>query len=377
MAFRFPFSMPAGRLDWLRASVGALAGLLVTGVVTRAWLGPAEGLPLIVAPMGASAVLLFAVPASPLAQPWSMLGGNILSALVGIGCAMLIPDKVWAAAAAVSLAIAAMNLCRCLHPPGGAMALTAVIGGPAVAAAGWSFALVPVGLNCVLMLAMAWAFNNSTRQRYPHRPLPRPANPHGTADPPPQERAGYSVADIDAVLARHDELLDVSREDLDALFREVEARAHRRLHGEIRCADIMSRDLVLARAGEGVGQARDRLLKHRLAAMPVVDADGVVLGLVGHAELLAGAGRQVEEVMEKAPLMAAPETPVDELLPALSGGFHHHALVADGAGRLVGVVSQTDLLAALWRGHVAEQLASAEPSSEGPLSGVAERKQAH
>lgn len=367
---KFSFPMPAGRLDWLRASVGALAGLLVTGVVSRAWLGSAEGLPMIVAPMGASAVLLFAVPASPLAQPWSMAGGNILSALVGIACAMLIPDKLWAAAFAVALAIGAMNLCRCLHPPGGAMALTAVVGGPAVAAAGWSFALMPVALNCAILLSMAWLFNNSTRQRYPHRAAPRPGNPHGTADPPPQDRSGYSVADIDAVLARHDELLDVSREDLDALFREVEARAHRRLHGEIRCSHIMSRDLVVALAGEGVGQARDRLLKHRLSAMPVVDADGRVLGLVGHAELLAGAGRQVEDVMDAGPLLASPDTPIDELLPSLSSGHHHQALVADGAGRLAGVISQTDLLAALWRGHVAEQVASAEmrdrPASRTP-----------
>jgi len=73
--------------------------------------------------MGASSVLLFAVPASPLAQPWSIVGGNFVSALVGIGCAHWIPDPALAATLAVGLAIIAMFQLRCLHPPGGAMGM--------------------------------------------------------------------------------------------------------------------------------------------------------------------------------------------------------------------------------------------------------------
>ncbi|OHT18271.1 HPP family protein [Edaphosphingomonas haloaromaticamans] len=354
-----PVWSPLGRLGWLRACLGALIGILVTGTVCRLWLGADSALPILIAPMGASAVLLFAVPASPLAQPWSVIGGNVISALMGVAAARLLHDPVPAAGLGVAAAIGAMSLARCLHPPGGAVALTAVIGGPAIWAAGWSFALVPVGLNSAILLAIAWAFNNATRHRYPHRVAPPSRNTHGTADPPPQERVGYTAADIDVVLARYDELLDVNRDDLDALFRQVEAQAHRRLHGEIVCRRIMSRDVVQARPGEGVGQARDRLLERRLAAMPVVDEDGRVTGIVGHAELLAGAGRTVSEVMARDLCLVAPETPIDELLPALSGGLHHMAIVADGDGRLIGLISQTDLLAALWRGHVAERVAGA------------------
>ena len=162
------------------------------------------------------------------------------------------------------------------------------------------------------------------------------------------------------MLARYDELLDVSRDDLDALFRQVEAQAHRRLHGEIRCEKIMSRDIIRAAPEEGVGQARDRLLARRIGAMPVIDRDGRVVGLVGHAELLAGAGRTVGAVMATSPCLASLDAPIDELLPILSGGLVHEAIIADGEGRLAGMITQTDLLAALWRGHVAEQVAAAD-----------------
>ncbi|PWR22437.1 HPP family protein [Zavarzinia compransoris] len=336
---------------------------MLTTLVTHLWreklgVGPAA-LPLLVAPMGASAVLLFAVPASPLAQPWSIVGGNVLSALAGIACRLLIGDPTYAGAVAVAAAIAVMSLARCLHPPGGASALTAVIGGPEIAAAGWSFALLPVGLNALVLLAVGWAFNNLTKHWYPHRAPPLAPNPHETADPPPQDRVGVTPADLDAVLARYDELLDVSRDDLASLFAQVELQAERRLHGAIRCARIMSRDVIRAGPEEGVGQARDRLLARRLAAMPVIAADGGILGLVGHAELLAGAGRRVGEVMRREIVVVAPDAPIVDLLPVLSGGVHHEVLVAGADGRLAGMITQTDLIAALWRGHVAEQAARA------------------
>ncbi len=349
---------PVGRLDGFRAAVGSLLGIFLSGFVGFLWLGTADGLPFILAPMGASAVLLFAVPASPLAQPWSVIGGNGISALVGVACLKLVPDPLLAAPLAVALAIGAMSLARCLHPPGGAMALTAVIGGPAIADAGFSFVLVPVAINSMVLLAAAWLFNNATHHRYPHRIVPPVSLPHGTSDPLPQDRVGFTTADLDAVLAQYDELLDVSLEDLEALFRQVEARAHRRLHRNVSCADIMSRDMITATPGEGVGQARDRMLERGLSAMPVVDDAGMALGLVTHAQLLAGQGRHVGDVMRRDVCSVAPDQPIDELLPALSGGLHHDALILDPAGQLVGFITQTDLLAALWRSHVAEQVAS-------------------
>ncbi|MGV3482339.1 MAG: HPP family protein [Sphingobium sp.] len=210
--------------DRLFACVGALMGIGLTGLVCT-WLGAGDqALPLLVAPIGASAVLLFAVPASPLAQPWSVVGGNIVSALVGITVAWLIPDRVIAAGLAVSLAILAMSLLRCLHPPGGAAALTAVIGGPAVAAAGYGFAFMPVGLNSALLVGLGWLFHRFSGHSYPHRPVPVASAPAPVSVAP-----GLSIEDIDLALKELGETFDVSREDLDALFRKAEANAAARL----------------------------------------------------------------------------------------------------------------------------------------------------
>src|SRR3954468_6919676 len=111
----------------LRAVCGAAIGLFVTAVLCRWLAGPLGSAVWLIAPLGASAVLVFAVPASPLAQPWSVIGGNTLSAVVGIACARWIGDPALAASIAVAGAIALMLVTRSLHPPGGAMALFAVL----------------------------------------------------------------------------------------------------------------------------------------------------------------------------------------------------------------------------------------------------------
>jgi CBS domain-containing membrane protein len=109
--------------------------------------------------MGAAAVLLFAVEKSPLAKPWNVIGGNVLSAFVGVTAAALVPNLVLASAVACAGAIIVMMLLRCVHPPGGAVAMTAVLGGPSIQSAGYGFVLWPVGINCVLLLLMAIMFN--------------------------------------------------------------------------------------------------------------------------------------------------------------------------------------------------------------------------
>ena len=107
-------------------------GLLGIALVywTSALLAPGGASTLVVASMGASAVLLFAVPHGPLSQPWALIGGHMVSAFIGVSCATLVPDTITAAALAVGLAIGAMHLLRCIHPPGGATALAAVVSGP-------------------------------------------------------------------------------------------------------------------------------------------------------------------------------------------------------------------------------------------------------
>ena len=151
----------AGLTDKVFIGLGALVGLLLTAVVGKLALGASRELPLLIAPLGASAVLLFAAPESPLARPWNMIGGNILSAFIGVASGLLIADPVFAAPIACGTAITLMMIAGCLHPPGGAVALTAVIGGPSIQAAGFGFALWPVGISTLLLLATALVFNHA------------------------------------------------------------------------------------------------------------------------------------------------------------------------------------------------------------------------
>ncbi len=199
------------------ACLGAAIGIALTALL-GALLVKGTDLPLIVAPLGASAVLVFAVPASPLAQPWPVIGGNTISALVGVAVYRLVPDVALAAGLAAGAAILVMSLARCLHPPGGAAALTAVIGGPAVHAGGVSFALLPVALNSVTLVAAGLLFHRVTRRSYPHRAAAPVA-------------AGLHAADIDAALADLHETFDIAPADLDALLTRAEWHAARRRAG--------------------------------------------------------------------------------------------------------------------------------------------------
>src|ERR1700716_509184 len=155
-----PTSGSTDRFERMRACAGALFGLVLAGLCSFLMQGQTPDAVWLIAPMGASAVLLFAVPASPLAQPWAIMGGNVVAANIGGTCAKLIEAAWLPAAIAGSLAIAAMFALRCLHPPSGAVALTAVLGGPAVHALGYGFVIFPVALNSLLLLLTALFFNN-------------------------------------------------------------------------------------------------------------------------------------------------------------------------------------------------------------------------
>ncbi|AOX21303.1 hypothetical protein A0U90_08580 [Kozakia baliensis] len=175
----------------------------------------------IVAPMGASAVLVFAVPASPLATPRAVILGNALSAAIGVLVSILVPTLPLACALAVALAIGGMFVSRSLHPPGGASALTAVLAQPA--AHGWvsavAFPFLPVGLNAVFLVLAGVLFHRVTGHTYPH--IARlPIVPDRTGH--------FRREDIQVALGQLSDRLDVSLADLEELFVLTEQAAERR-----------------------------------------------------------------------------------------------------------------------------------------------------
>lgn len=368
------------RHERMRSVAGALLGLLLTAGLSMLMLGTAT-LPLaLVAPMGASAVLLFCVPASPLAQPWSVIGGNTISALVGVACAKAIGNPLLAAPLAGSLAILVMFLLRCLHPPSGAVALTTVLGGPAVHAAGFGFAFVPVCLNSTLIVLVALLFNNLTGRRYPHTQQSMLQNVHATRDPVPTARLGFTKEDLDAALARYGQVLDISRDDLEAILLETEVQAYGRRFGVITCGAIMSKDAVTVRAGMPLAEAWRLLRRHGLHALPVLDKAGRVVGMVGQNDFLHHAGLddyqtlgerlrglfvhllgmrgdrpgKVVEIMQRHVKTVGVDEPIAELVPLMSNQGLHHIPVVDRHGVFAGVVSQSDMLAAMYESRLTQ-----------------------
>jgi len=212
--------------DRLVSALGAVLGIVATGLLVGGLARAGTHMPLLIAPLGAAAVLLFAVPASPMAQPWPVLAGNTVSAIAGVSVARIGADPIVASGLAVGVAIAAMALLRCLHPPGGAVALTAVLGGPVIEASGYGFVLAPVMVDTILLLAIAWSFHRFSGHSYPH---------HAThiADPPLPLPGDFTREDLRRALADYPDLLDVAFEDMEEVLLAAEHHATVR-RGQVR-----------------------------------------------------------------------------------------------------------------------------------------------
>ncbi|MBB3178930.1 HPP family protein [Variovorax sp. Sphag1AA] len=356
-----PGPTSANAQERLRATIGAGVGLLFTALICH-WVGISSSVPWLIAPIGASAVLVFALPGSPLAQPWPVIGGNTIAALVGIACVNWLPDGVWLDAFATALAIGVMFSLRCLHPPGGAAALLIVL----THTTQFSFAFFPTMVNSVLLVLAGVIYNSLTGRRYPHvqiAPKPSPAD------------SRLSSIDIDAVLARYNQVLDISRDDLESLIRQTEVESwHRRL-GTVHCADLMSRDLASVEFGTPLQEAWALMHERRIKALPVVDRSRRVVGIITQADffrhidlqhhegiggrlrdfiratrtVMSSKPEVVGQIMTRQVRVASADRPLAELVPLFSEGGHHHIPIIDADKRLVGMITQSDFVRALYR----------------------------
>jgi CBS domain-containing membrane protein len=370
----FPDTIKIDRRERARSLLGAVIGIFFTGLLSQYLIGTDSTLPWIAAPLGASAVLLFAVPASPLAQPWPVIGGNVLSALIGVACSKLIGYPVAAASLAVGVAIMVMFALRCAHPPGGAIALGAALGGPAIAQYGYGFALSPIALNSFILLFLAIGYNKLCGRRYPHF-APDHSNLHKTTDVPPSDRLGVTPADLDAALRQYNEVLDISRDDLEEILVRTEMHAYQRRFGDVTCGDIMSRDVLKVEFGTELQPAWRLLREHKIKALPVVNRFNRVIGIVTQFDFLKhrdldmidGFSERLRQFLRRSPYVhsekpevvgqimttrvhtALVDQPIASVIPLFSDSGLHHLPIVDANERLVGILTQSDLVAALYR----------------------------
>lgn len=221
--FLHDFLPDRAHVPWRERLVSAFGALLaiVATVGLSAWWLPAPFY--VIAAIGASSVLIFALPASPLAQPWAVFGGYVVSAAVGVLVAQAVPWAPAAAGLAVGGAIVAMLSLRCLHAPAGAVALYAVIGGETIRGLGYSYVLTPVAANAAMLVVAGLAYNNLV----PGRHYPRP-HPERVERPPEIPEAptlsGFSHEELAAILEEYGHPLEIGGEELDELLAIAERR---------------------------------------------------------------------------------------------------------------------------------------------------------
>lgn len=354
-----PGSVRIGYAEALRISVGITLGLLVTGGLSRWWSQDISHTMWMVSSLGASAVLLFGIPASPMAQPWPVLVGTVLSALVGAGAQALIADTVVACAMAVGLSFMLMVPLRCMHPPGAGFAAYVVL----EHINGVTLVVFPILFNIAVLLLCAVFYNALTGRRYPH--------PQHSFKRDPGNEAGrlFAAQDLDAALGHYKQVLDISRADLEGLLHIAGRSAFNRNFGNLRCLDIMSQPVFAVEPGVPQKEAWALMRQEQVKALPVVDADGVVLGMVAISDFVRQArqdavegfgqrirnlvrGRsahsaKVQEIMDAASPVAKAQSLLVDLVPLFSAGGCHHLPVVDDANKLVGIVTQTDLIKTL------------------------------
>ena len=365
---RFPYfgqdQTNVSQQERYRAAGGAFIGLLFTMLVGRYLGGLAGESDWTMASLGASALLIFVLPSSPMAQPWAVIGGNVISAVIGIACVNLLDNPMLTAPVAVGLSILCMFVLRCLHPPAAAVAMITSLG----SIGSFQYALFPVLTDSVLLIVVGVIYNNLTGKSYPYfwRPMPIAS----------QVEASHSK-EIDAVLSRYNQVIDINRTDLAGLIGQVEMRAYEYKLKGMSCAEIMTADVRHLDVNTSLDAAWKTLRDNHIKALPVIDRNRRVVGIVTledflkHADIdlhnnfgklvkgvvrsgLKGIGNTlatqpdvVGQIMSKKVRVISESRNVMDLVEVFHSQGHHHLPVIDSHQALVGIITQSDFVAAI------------------------------
>jgi CBS domain-containing membrane protein len=320
--------------------------------------------PWIVAPMGASAFLLFVLPSSPMAQPWAVIGGSCVSALVGVACTQFAHELLLLIPLSVGLAILGMFALRCLHAPAAALALLTPLSG----ITDFHFVLFPVLGNAILLVLCAVIYNSLTGKPYPQRPKV-------ILDSSPLQKQNRKIEDqeISAVLERYNQVLDISKDDLANLISQVEHGAYQKKLQSMLCKNIMTSEVLYIGMDSPLDQAWNLLRKRHVKALPVIDGARRVLGIITLEDFLKSAAvdfhqtfgqrirgfmrtavpglnsfpNAVGQVMSKPVRVISEDRNMLDLAEIFCGDGHHHIPVIYDNKQLVGMITQSDFVKAI------------------------------
>ncbi len=364
------------------SAIACFASIFFITLVTRIFF-PEPHYPMLVASMGASAIILFFIPGSPLAQPWPIVGGQICSAWVGISCSLHIEETASAAAAAVGGAVLVMLALRCLHPPAAATALTPVLSTNTLTPPNYTFVWVPVGINILCLLILAIIINRWVMKRDYPSALTN-GNPENSVTPEASAyKIGISRQDMERALQNMDVFVDMSQTDLKKLLTLAEMNTFERIRGRICCADIMEKDIPTVEFATEVEEAWKLMQRQRLKALPVVDNSHRIIGIVTQhdffkfidlssyetlqqkfldfirrtAKLTASKPEFIGLIMASPVIVLPGNAHIVELIPLMSMQGHRQIPIIDTEHHLIGMVYQSDLIASLYN----ETLSASNP----------------
>ena len=352
----------------LIASVGVMVGLALVTSISLWMLGDAA--PYLVVSMGAAAILMFTAPQSPLSQPWPVVGGHVIPAGIGVACAQWLSDPVIGAMLALGLSLFFMQWFRCLHPPGGAVAILPLLGSDQIHALGFSFVLMPVALNSVLMVIVVVV----VMRFMPGRHYPMVAATLDQKKVASVVEPQFQREDLVHALSQIDEFVDVSGEELSRIYSYAVLASKQRKMGEVKCVDIMTYPVLTAEFGTELGEAWALMHQNKIKSLPVVDKAKRVIGIVtladfikeAHAHeqgediasrlralvrrnttLMSDKAEVVGQIMSTNVVAVSEQDHVVSLVSLFSENAIHHVPILNDEKRLVGMVTRYDLMQVL------------------------------
>lgn len=358
-----PLALNIPPKEAVRAACGAFLSMSLVMLVCLQFFDQPTTTALMAA-LAASNVLVFLTPATPLAHPWSLLSGNLLAAAIAITVGIWIDEP----ALRIGLVLAGSMLCllslRCMHPPSCALAVAIALNSSLTLQ--WGYMLLwPVALNSLLLLGFATVFNNLTGQRYPRQPKPV-VNRHQTSDLPSWQRTQLQKEDLNQALNQLGRYVDVRIEDLVELLQLTEQQAFSRMSSNLTAAHIMSRDVITATPDTPVEFAWGLLAKHKLEALPVIDSQHRLVGIVSLVDFVnqrsfakmprrrwnlsrGSKRRPLKRLMTEPVISAKADTSILELVQLLSKNGLHQLPIVDQYQHVIGIISQSDLIHAMYR----------------------------
>lgn len=326
--------------------------------------------PILVASMGASVMIMLAVPSSPFATPWAFAGGQLVSGFTGVIVAYWLSDKIAASAVAVGLAVLFMQNLRCMHPPGAATVLVPVLSYAHSPQPNFSFLLNPLGANVAVLLLAVMLINRLVlRHGNPPQPAANQETPAATI-----RLAGISPADILQATAEMNQVVDVSSNELSQLFARLNLAHYARHHQVPACRDVMRRNVLTAEYDTEVESAWLMMHEHGLEVLPVLDRSRRVIGIVTRYDFLKNLKLKPDEsfknqwrafikttpglyadkpeaighIMTRKVKTLSASAPISESIPLVVNDGHHRIPIVDHENRFVGMVFLNELMSELF-----------------------------